>query len=418
MCSKSRDVEGTIAQRLRALFAASVKALDAGPLVQRELQARPITSEAITLLALGKAAVPMASAAVEVLSDKLCSVSVVAPNIPGGMPAGWMASSHPTPSQRSVAAAEALLAAAKQAKGEVLFLLSGGGSALAALPAPGLSLDDKVSLLNELFRSGVTIDELNVVRKHLSGIKGGQLAQATSVPVTTLLVSDVVGDRLHTIASGPSLPDPSTFQDALDIVSAVGGITDGPAMHRLREGAAGKIVETPSVARDGDRTVLLAGFGALASKAQRLAEADGFASCLLPRDLEGSIESVAATLLQETRNPGLWIAGAESTVKLANSPGRGGRAQHLALHLALAIRGPEAAYVLVAGSDGVDGNSDAAGALVDNQTCDRMLAIGIDPEESLRKFDSATALASVGAQIVTGPTGVNHADLIFVYRPH
>lgn len=414
MCSKTPE---TIAKRLRDLFIASVDALDAGPLVERELLAHPMKSEAITLLALGKAALPMASAALEVLGDRICASCVVAPTLPEGMPPGWMASSHPTPTQASVKAAESLLAAAKQAQGEILFLLSGGGSALAALPAAGLSLQDKVLLLSEVYEAGVAIEELNVVRKHLSGIKGGQLARVATVPMTTLLISDVVGDSLHTIASGPSLPDPSTFQDALEIVEAVDGVSPGPAMERLREGAAGTIEDTPSVGRAGDRHVLLAGLGALAVEAQRLALADGFVSRLTDGELEGSIASVAKRLVQEAKQTGLCIAGAEPTVKVAQAAGKGGRAQHLALHMAREIQGPESVHVLVAGSDGIDGNSQAAGAIVDNQTYERLLALGGDPEESLRRCDSATALASIGAQIVTGPTGVNHADLIFVYRP-
>ena len=416
MCSKTPETSETIAKRLRDLFVASVNAVDAGPLVKRELLAHPMSSEAITLLALGKAALPMASAALEVLGDQICSSCVVAPKLPEGMPSGWMASSHPTPTQLSVAAAESLLAAARQAQGEILFLLSGGGSALAALPAAGLSLPDKVLLLSEVYEAGVAIDQLNVVRKHLSGIKGGQLAQAATVPMTTLLISDVVGDSLHTIASGPSLPDPSTFQSALEIAEAV-GVSPGPALERLREGAAGNIEDTPSVGRASDRQVLLAGFGALASEAQRLALSAGFVSRLADSELEGSIASVATRLLQEAKQTGLCIAGAEATVKVAQAAGKGGRAQHLALHMAREIQGPEPLYVLVAGSDGIDGNTQAAGAIVDNQTYERLLAIGVDPEESLRHCDSATALASVGAQIMTGPTGVNHADLIFVYRP-
>ncbi len=417
MCSKSPDLRDTIASSLRDLFVASVQALDSGPLVRKELQARPMTGGAITVLALGKSAVPMARAALAALGDKLDAACVVAPNIPTGMPSGWMASSHPTPSLRSADAAESLLGAARRAQGEILFLLSGGGSALAALPAPGLKLEDKVNLLHQIYAAGVPVGELNVVRKHLSGFKGGQLALAAAAPVRTLLISDVVGDSLHTIASGPSLPDPSTFGDALAIALAIGKLAEGPATKRLRLGAAGQIAETPSMAREGDRHFLLAGFGALATEAQRLAEKGAFASHLLSKDLEGSIASVATKVLEGSIAPGLWIAGAEPTVQITQDPGSGGRAQHLALHMAGEIRGPDPVRVLVAGSDGIDGNTQAAGAIVDNQTWQRVRSMGIDPAESLRKCDSATALAAIDAQIVTGPTGVNHADLIFVHRP-
>ncbi len=401
---------------LRQLFAATLDALEPGPLVAKELLECPMEAEEIAVLALGKAAVPMARAALSSLAGRVSETLVVAPEVPSDMPGTWLASTHPRPSQRSVEAAQALLEAAARAKGEILVLLSGGGSALAALPAQGLSLKDKADLLEAVAAAGVPIDELNLVRKHLSAFKGGRLADAASVPITTLLLSDVVGDRLDTIASGPTLPDDSTFAQALDIVESNLAGASGPAVEYLRGGTRGEHAESPCQSRPGDRQKLLAGMGTLAARAEASARALGLAPRRLAAPLEGRIDSVAEDILSWANAPGLWVACGEATLSLAADVGTGGRAQHLALLLASRIRGPEPVQVLVAGSDGIDGNSEAAGAIVDNTTYERLAALGVSPEDALGRCDSASALACVDAQIRTGPTGVNHGDLFLVYR--
>ncbi len=420
MSSTSLDSPAAIAALLREIFSATLKALDPGPLVRAELLRQPLAGDAITVLALGKAALPMARAAQDLLLERVSEMVVVAPEIPEALPQRaretWIASTHPTPSQRSLDAAQALLTAASRAQGEILMLLSGGGSALAALPVQGLSLEAKSEFIAKLSDAGVAIDELNVVRKHLSGIKGGRLAAAAQVPVTTLLVSDVVGDSLQTIASGPTLPDSSTFAQALAIAESSLGSPVGEAADFLRRGVRGEIPETPSQARRGDRSTLLAGIATLAEEAERCALAHGLPCQRLASQVEGTSDSVVAELLGWASGPGLWIAGGEATVSVIAEPGKGGRAHHLALQLACEIRGPEEIQVLVAGSDGIDGNTQAAGAIVDNRSYEKLVAMGISPESSLRRCDSATALAALDAQILTGPTGVNHADLILLYR--
>jgi hydroxypyruvate reductase len=357
----------------------------------------------------------MARAAREILGSLVVEECVVSPWLPEDAPEGWIQSTHPKLSEASERAARALLSTAASAKGQILALISGGGSALAALPAAGLSLRDKAELVEQVYAAGADIDDLNAVRKHLSAFKGGRLAEAASVPVITLLVSDVVGDDLSTVASGPTLPDPSTYADALRIVEErLGSEASGPALLHLQAGALGEHSETPKQARSGDRQVLLAGIGALAGEAQALAEGAGTSTHLISSQLEGDVDSVAQGLLDAATEKGLWIACGEATIELPADPGQGGRAQQLALRMAREIRARSDIQVLVAGSDGVDGNSEAAGALVDGDTWDRLIAMGIDPEESLQRCDAGTALAAAGAQITTGPTGVNHADLILI----
>ena len=404
---------------LVGLFRETVAALHPGPLVREYLLASPLLSDRsvpITLLALGKAAVPMALATKELLGERVVDEVVVAPNLPAGAPATWIASTHPAISAASLAAGRALLRAASDARGEILALISGGGSALAALPAPGLSLEEKSDLVSKVYAAGATIDELNVVRKHLSAIKGGRLALAASVPVTTLMLSDVVGDAHGTIASGPTVPDPSSYADAVEIVqSLLGSEAQSPAIEHLRQGALGQREDTPSVLASGEQ-VLLAGIAALTAQAEVLAHAKGIAThrCLEP--LEGNIEAMAAVVLAAGDQAGLWVGGGEASIQLPENPGIGGRAQQLALHLAVAIEGRSNLQILVAGSDGIDGNSDAAGAMVDGSTCEQLRELAMDPEHYLRCCDAGTALARIGATILTGPTGVNHADLILVSR--
>ena len=421
MCSKTPELPaqegGTLA--LESLFRETICALNPGPLVRDELLKNPLTRGPVTLLALGKAAVPMARAAKEVLGDRVVDECVVAPYMPPDLqvatPASWMASTHPKTSEACARAARALLASARVAQGEILALISGGGSALAALPAAGLTLAEKADLVDRVYAAGADIHELNIVRKHLSAFKGGRLAQAASVPITTLLVSDVVGDVLHSIASGPTLPDPSSFDDALQIVvSRLGPDASGPAAEHLRQGAMGEHADTPTQARPEDRQALLAGIGKLAWQAQRVATEAGMVAHLISSEVEGSIEAVARLVLQAATGPGLYIAGGEASIELPANPGQGGRAQQLALHLAREICGRIGIHILVAGSDGIDGNSQAAGALVDGETCTRLRALGIDPSQSLRRCDAGSALAAVDALVITGPTGVNHADLILV----
>ncbi len=399
-----------------------MRALEPGAFVRSYLAEHALAPGDVTVLALGKAAVPMALGARAALGERIRNEIVVAPSLEGQPKAdGWLESDHPVPTARSEAAARALLTAAKRANGHVLALISGGGSALAALPAGTLTLEATGALCREIYEAGADIHKLNTVRKHLDDVKGGRLAQAASVPITTLVLSDVVGDLLSSVASGPTMVDPSSFADAVAIAERYADVACHPqAMQHLRAGAQGRLPETLKEAREGDVQRLLAGMRSLATVAGRLAEEHGVAVDVAQEVFDGDVESVAANIsesaLETPDQPGLWVASGESTIALCESPGTGGRAHHLALLMAQKISGGAPARVLVAGSDGIDGKADAAGAVVDEHAWDAIAAAGIDPAAALRSCDSARALAAVGAEVVTGPTGVNHADLVLVER--
>lgn len=399
---------------LVALFIETLARLDPAKRVRQALHERDGLGDAVTVLALGKAAVPMAEAACAYLGARVHSAVVVAPGVPTGKPSGWMASSHPVPTQRSERAGRALLAAAADAPGQVLALISGGGSALAAVPAPGLQLSDKAALVASVYAAGADIAELNTLRKHLSAIKGGRLARAARFPVHSFYSSDVVGDALDVIASGPTILDDTPREQAVAIARKyLGAGARGAALDYLlappRE--TGPAMATRSWSTDTH--VLLAGMEELADKAHAIAGERGQQSHRMPR-FEGPVDEVARAKLQEVTGPGLWVSCGEATLALPAQPGRGGRAQHLALTMAMEIRGRADIEILVAGSDGIDGNSAAAGALVDGQTVARIIAAGLDPARALRECNSDPALAAIGAQITTGPTCVNHADLVLM----
>ncbi len=421
---KGRTVKATLVD----VFARTIASLDPGAFVHEALEGESLEPGPVTVIALGKAAVTMVEGARSALGARIYTEVVVAPAIPVRAPSGWMESDHPSPGVRSQEAAKALLRAVATAQGPIVALISGGGSALAALPATGLKLSDVVTLVEATYAAGADIHELNIVRKHLSAIKGGRLAQAAGGPITTLLVSDVVGDIPSSIASGPTCADPSTFAEAVAIVERYCPDADGPALQYLRDGACGVHPETLKGDRNGDRLLVLAGMRSLVEHARDIASESFSEVFCFSRSLEGDVEAVAnlidETILSrhgggahepaENALPGLWIAGGEATISLCPTPGEGGRAQHLALLLAGRIRGRDDLRILVAGSDGADGNSAAAGAIVDGSTWQAIERQGIAPGEALSRCDAGAALGTVGAQITTGPTGVNHADLVLV----
>ncbi|MCP4447265.1 MAG: DUF4147 domain-containing protein [Myxococcales bacterium] len=410
---------------LSELFGVVIESLDPAAFVSKYLRENRLLheegpAEKVTLLALGKAACAMATGAREVLGDRINCEVVVAQDLPPGAPTHWMKSDHPVPTERSAAAARALLHAAANAQGPVLALISGGGSALATLPADGVSLEAKAALLGAVYAEGSDISELNAVRKHLSRIKGGRLAAASAYPVTTLVLSDVLGDCLSTVASGPTCPDSSSYSEALAIVQRLcPQRAGGEALTHLVDGTHGLHEESPKLGRPGDTAVLLAGMSSLVDHAVVEAESRGAQVYRISEPLVGSVESVCELLcnaILDTQHDehGLWIGGGEATISLPSNPGRGGRAQHLALLLAERISGRRGVEILVAGSDGIDGNSDAAGAFVDGATWEDLLRAKLCPRKALDSCDSARVLASIGAQLVTGPTGVNHADLVLI----
>jgi glycerate 2-kinase len=419
-------VTGARTDSARAVFLGALPRLDPAARVRAALAADEPVGAAI-VLAVGKAACAMSAGAAAHLGGALVGGLVVAP-APGEVPPplSLLVAAHPRPDARSAAAGAALLAAARAvpAGARLYALVSGGASALAVAPAAGVPLDAKIDALARLAAAGAPIAELNCVRKHLSALKGGQLAAACPAPVTTLIASDVVGDPLDAVGSGPTVPDPTTFSDACAVIERhLGWDAVAPAVRsRLRAGVAGAVAETPSRRRPGDRAVLVAGVGALVDAAVETALAAGLEAEVIDRAVTGDVAAVAARIVRVARlvrdgRPGrrlCLISGGEPTVAIPPAPGVGGRAQQLALLCARALRGVDRVAVLAAGSDGIDGASDAAGAVIDGGTWDAIAAAGVDPAAALAGCDAGTALAAVGATIVTGPTGVNHADLIVV----
>lgn len=384
------------------------------------------------LLAVGKAALTMAAAAERALGPSLVAGLAVC-NAPGPRLARTrtLVAGHPIPDQRGLqaaAAAERLLAGLGR-DDLLLVLLSGGASALLPAPVPGVELADKAAVTSALLRAGATIHELNAVRKHLSRLKGGGLVRAAQgARVAALVLSDVVGDDLSTIASGPTAPDPTTFADAVAVLEKRRAWKGAPAAVRayLLAGTRGERPETPKPGDTAFRRVSATVVGsntlsldAAAREAKRL----GLRPLPLTARLEGEAREVARALVailrecvergRPARPPVCLLASGETTVTVAGE-GRGGRNQELVVAAVpgLADFGAPAVVASLA-SDGIDGRSDAAGGVADDQSLRRARELGLAPPHVfLANSDSNAFLGPLGDLIVTGPTGTNVLDLV------
>ncbi|HSW29783.1 MAG TPA: glycerate kinase [Longimicrobiales bacterium] len=342
--------------------------------------------------------------------------------------------SHPIPDAAGVGAATemASLLAATGPRDLVFCVISGGGSALLPAPAEGLTLEDKQETTRQLLACGATIQEINAIRKHLSRLKGGRLARlAEPSTLASLVLSDVVGDPLDAIASGPTVPDPTTFQDCLTILARYGLERGIPERVRrvLDRGIRGELSETP---KPGDTAFertqnLIVGSNALALDAARgKAQALGYNTLILSGVVEGETRDVArnhaaiARGILATGNPvprpACVLSGGETTVTI-RGPGRGGRNQEFALAAALEVDGVEGVLLFSGATDGTDGPTDAAGAWADGSTVTRGSKAGLDAAAMLRANDSHTFFRGVGDLLVTGPTRTNVMDLRIVLVP-
>jgi glycerate-2-kinase len=396
--------------------------------------------EKVFLIAFGKAAGAMAGALVDILGERLSSGLVVVPG-PGVKTVPkleYLEATHPVPDARSVEAARrALEIAGKAGEKDLVFVcISGGGSSLLTLPAEGITLEKKRRLTHDLLRAGATIDELNVVRKHLSAVKGGRLAQAAfPATVVTLVLSDVVGDDLGTIASGPTHWDVSTFADARGVLERYGLWDSAPALVRARfeEGSRGEIEET---LKEGDPVfarahAFIVGDNMTALRAAKH-EADkrGFETTFLSSSDTGEARKVAANyaaFLAEMAcsaaslpRPLCLLAGGELTVTVKGK-GRGGRNTEFVLASVVEMAKNDLEgldwLILSLGTDGLDGPTDAAGAWADASTAGCARALRLDPVAYLDDNDSYSFFKQTGYLIVTGPTGTNVMDLrIFLLR--
>jgi hydroxypyruvate reductase len=335
---------------------------------------------------------------------------------------------HPVPDARGLRAAQELLELARDARENdlVVVLISGGGSALAPAPAPPITLAEKQILTRELLDVGATINELNAVRKHCSQLKGGQLAKAAApAPLLSLILSDVIGDPLDVIASGPTAPDETTYADALAVLGRSGLTERSPASvrSRLEEGARGRIPETPKGSDPLFRRVtnqMIGNNRVVLESAVARARQLGFNTCLLTPSLQGEAREAArqfADLVVRIRSadlpvppPACVIAAGETTVTVRGR-GKGGRCQEFCLAGALSLEGVPGVLILAAGTDGSDGPTDAAGALADGQTVGRGRQMGLDASVSLGENDAYHFFSALGDLVTTGPTNTNLLDL-------
>jgi hydroxypyruvate reductase len=384
----------------------------------------------VLVVGAGKAGVPMATELERILGDRLDAGLVIVKEGHGGplRHVQVREAAHPVPDAAGVAATRDLLALVATAGPEDLLicLLSGGGSALLVAPAAPLTLVDKQALTSALLRAGCTINEINAVRKHCSAVKGGQLARAANgATFITLLLSDVIGDAVDVIASGPTVPDASTFAEALAVIERY-GLSEQippPVLERLRAGRRGEIGETPKA---GDpcfaraRAHVIAGLEQACLAAQRAAEQEGYVTLRYSTTMQGEARDVAALLLAEARRaaqrysrPFCLLAGGETTVTVRGD-GTGGRNQELALAAALLLEGQADISLAALATDGGDGPTDAAGAIVDGDTVRRAAAQGLQARAALERNDAYPLLDAAGALIRTGPSGTNVNDLFLV----
>jgi hydroxypyruvate reductase len=411
--------------------------VNAGSLVRRTLESSDTRNAltraaAVDVIAAGKAAAPMIEACASAAGVPLRTLLAIGPRrdptasltVPSSTV--WYDAGHPLPDGGSVAGAQRALDVARGSgdRDLLLVLISGGGSSLMALPAAEIPLDAKQRTARILMEQGADIYELNTVRKHLSAIKGGQLALAARGAVLTLAVSDVVGDDLSVIASGPTVPDDSTFGGALDVLGRHGGraLYPEPVVTRLERGAAGDVPETPAsgdprLAR-ADARVIGPQRGAI-DGARRAAEALGYHVHIVAEPVTGEARETARQHIARTAaavasipRPVCVIASGETTVTVRGT-GKGGRNQEFALAMAqsIAALGPRVAAASV-GTDGIDGPTDAAGAIVDPTTFERAAAAGLAaPEDYLTDNNTYEFFNRIGDLIRTGPTSTNVGDL-------
>jgi glycerate 2-kinase len=385
----------------------------------------------ILVLAIGKASRAMADAAFDVLGRHVAEAVLVMPRgYPGGESRQRMTvieTGHPLPDKQGLFAARMIAArTAGLARGEpCLLLLSGGGSSLVALPHPPLTLRDKVETTSLLLRCGADIQEINTVRKHLSAIKGGRLAAGSPGAIVTLAISDVVGDSLSFIASGPTVPDPTTFADALGVLTRHGILLSVPPAVKthLERGLAGGVEETPKTLPERFRSSVIASSATAVDAAAQEARRMGYTPHVLTTELTGEAREAGRMMAAAGRRvkdsgaplraPACILAAGETTVTIVGA-GRGGRNQEIALAAAIELAGEQGILLASFATDGKEGNTDAAGGFASGETIRMGAAAGLDPRLCLAANDSHRFLEAAGDLIVTGPTGTNVNDITCV----
>ncbi len=427
-------------EHARRIWHAAALAVRPEPLVRRALAdlAEPLRqAPRIWVLGAGKAGAAMAEAVERVLADQLDRIAGVV-NVPADavpsptLPARKIRlnAARPAatnfPTVEGAAGAEEMLRLARNAGPNdiALCLLSGGGSALLPTPAEGISLADKLAVTKLLHQCGATINEMNAVRKHLSAIKGGRLAQSfAGKAIYSLIISDVIGDPLDVIASGPTASDPSTYGDAVAILDHFQLRAQAPAsvLTHLEKGAAGKITETPKTMPANVHNLIIGNNAMALAAAQTQAEALGYRVCNLGSFIEGETRHVAMMHAGIVRSiiengapmtpPMCLLSGGETTVTLSANPGKGGRNQEFVLAALMKLGVTPNVVVLSGGTDGEDGPTDAAGASADRLTLEKAASLGLNGADFLRRNDAYHFFQATGDLFITGLTQTNVMDV-------
>ena len=418
-------------QHFLAIARGAIEAASPHHLFGRALEDPSVSSRLgtgpLSVIAVGKAAPFMALEFVRIAGNRVRNGIVIGTHRPIELPSPleWIPSSHPLPDERSVSAGRRALDVARRttAGDTLVVLLSGGASALMAVPAGSLTLEDKRVAVNALLKGGADITALNTVRKHLSAVKGGRLAAAAAASTVCLAISDVVGDDLSVIGSGPTVPDPSTFADAWQFIRTFGverDLTDAAKTY-LRSGLEGAVEETPKA---GDprfiRSIsrVIGGRSHAMNGAADAARTLGYHVVIIDEAVVGDARTMGPRVLERARvaaagsaRPVAVIASGETTVKVTGR-GKGGRNQELTLSVARAIAGAGSDAALGSiGTDGIDGPTDAAGAYVDTSTMKRAAEHSLDPDDFLADNNAYAFFQKIDDLIVTGPSTTNVGDI-------
>ena len=437
---------------IRRVLGAALQAVEPGAAVRRWMARKENTLylaeyeyplhryRRVLLVGVGKAAVPMATAAAEILGAYFSegilltkegyANNLTGPNDLSGLMI--MEAGHPIPDERGVKGARYISKLLRGAREDdlVICLVSGGGSALMISPAEGITLADLQAMTSTLLACGATINEINILRKHLDTLKGGGLARlAAPATLVTLILSDVVNDPLDVIASGPCVPDPSTYADAIGVLEKY-GISDQvptPVINYLHCGLRGDILDTPKPGEDlfGRIRNVIVGSNRLAAEAAlEQAKTENFHAMLLTTSLQGEASQAGRLLSLIAREivtsgnpltrPACIIAGGETTVTIRGN-GMGGRNQELALGAVDGLAGLEGAALVTLATDGGDGPTDAAGAVVTGESLDRARSLGLSPDDYLARNDAYHFFDTLGDLLKPGPTQTNVNDLALVF---
>ena len=409
--------------RIQRILSAALKAVDPFDAVQKHL---PNLDGRVFGLGIGKAAIPMMDALAErtPLSGGLAITkfaSELSPKLYSVIESG-----HPVPDARSLEAGERVLefVSSLQADDTLVCLISGGGSALVTLPHEGITLEDMQAMTRSLLACGARIDEINTIRRSLDRVKGGGLARATKARVISLILSDVIGNPLEAIASGPTAPDPTTKADALAILKKydIAKQVSDSILQTLESGSLLPDLRQQTVGLKNVQNIIIGDNRLAARAAAQQAQLEGFRAEVLANDLQGEARDVGVILAGKLRaetskdvHPFCLIAGGETTVTIKGK-GKGGRNQELALSALNELAGLENVMLISLGTDGDDGPTDAAGAVVTGDSAQGAASLGLEAADHLTRNDAYPFFDKLGDLLKTGPTGTNVNDLIFLIQ--